>query len=1384
MDFETTVTPITNTIQKNLLLIDSRVNDYNIITNAANDSTMVIVFNYFHDTITTIKEKVRDKCNEVIVANTAAGGATEGVTEVEVKVVISAVGLIQHNYPDSQVYQIVNTTPGFILVGVSTHDPELTTWLSFHEILQWFHTEYNTIYFDMMACALYSNPDWKYVIDTINTRWRGEGGVVEITVRASTDLTGAASLGGNWFLESHTGGNVKTVYFTDAIEEYQGVLQRPNNRISGVILSNKKVMLWGNASGAVYGLGSMGEQTITTPQTPTELTNVLVKKISLTTNAVLLLDYSGNLYASGVQYAGEFGLGNTSSIISFTIIQTQITDFFTGFTTVYIIKNNKVYVSGMNSSYEFGNGNSNNSTTFIEVTTLPNVSNIDVIHSKYSVFVVYKDGSLYVCGANSNGQLGLGHTNTVTTFTLHPTMTNIRYISNTDTRTVFVKNNGDIYGCGFNYYNYSNIIFPGSAGNITTYSTPVFCFNVANIKWIEITSFFSCVILNDGTIKVWGRDDRAHLGTGTQTSYTTITNVPSVTNVSMMNFHYEMGFHLYKNGTMKSCGYSAQPALFGAGPVTVTANSWTTLTTVYGISSGDRLPNMFVYLLTPTITNVSNLIKSTTDVSFSFTDPSSNSSSPFTYTSSDLSVGTVVGKIFTVVGVGVTTITATQAATGEYDTGTATFTVTVRYNFDGLSKQNMNFTGANFRLGSFIGTNFTGSTLTSTDVSGATFTSAVFTGITTGSITNLSFATLPTGYIGRNGYIIGAGVNAQSVAFTSVDISNTSLANVDFSGATLISANMRGCNLSSTNFTNADLSGAAILGTTLTNTNFTGANIRNIDISGLVFTSATFTRIRSSGIVNGSRATMPSGYTVTSGTNAGYIIGPTVLLSNIGLSGESLSSRDLSGCVFSSCNLTNVDFSGATLTNCVFTGSNLTRAVIKNATITGVTFDGLQCAQLLQNPANAGIAALASGLSNMTASNLGTLNPSIPAKDLASISSVSGYVPTDGAVTVTPAPTTALYIVAQNNEPVNIVVNGVSQPFSSNGTQILDSIQNVVTAPIKLGNVAYKLYPGSIIALPIDINLYKVNNVGLYDILAVTEYVTGATGPTGSRGLAGYNGVIGATGPSGIPSSEGDTGVFGPTGHTGEVGATGPYGLVGFTGIGGEPGVTGIMGEPGEPGTAAGAGPTGPTGVTGVWGVTGPQGIPGEESGRGPRGITGITGTTGTSGGIVGMGPRGIQGPTGPYLLSPWVYSSTNPEPSTSYLNMYYTGGTVGIGTATPDTRYSLDVSGVIKTTNLNSISDYRVKYNIVDVPSSATVDRLRPVAYMNRITNQMEYGFIAHELAAEYPEMVIGIKDDMTGYQTIQYNQLFAVFAKEIKELRNEVKRIEMLNDEARRRV
>ena len=88
----------------------------------------------------------------------------------------------------------------------------------------------------------------------------------------------------------------------------------------------------------------------------------------------------------------------------------------------------------------------------------------------------------------------------------------------------------------------------------------------------------------------------------------------------------------------------------------------------------------------------------------------------------------------------------------------------------------------------------------------------------------------------------------------------------------------------------------------------------------------------------------------------------------------------------------------------------------------------------------------------------------------------------------------------------------------------------------------------------------------------------------------------------------------------------------------------------------------------------------------------------------------------------------------------------------------------------MNSVSDYRIKLNVVDLPSTKTVDGLRPVKYLNTLSGREEYGFLAHELQATYPEMVVGNKDDTIGYQTIQYDQLFAIFIAEIKRLRDDI--------------
>lgn len=80
---------------------------------------------------------------------------------------------------------------------------------------------------------------------------------------------------------------------------------------------------------------------------------------------------------------------------------------------------------------------------------------------------------------------------------------------------------------------------------------------------------------------------------------------------------------------------------------------------------------------TPIITGFTVPAKSLGDVPFALTAPTSNSSGAFTYTSSNTSVATISGNTVTIVGVGNSTITANQAASSPYLTGSTTAVLTV-----------------------------------------------------------------------------------------------------------------------------------------------------------------------------------------------------------------------------------------------------------------------------------------------------------------------------------------------------------------------------------------------------------------------------------------------------------------------------------------------------------------------------------------------------------------------------------------------------------------------------------------------------------------------------------------------------------------------------------
>ena len=78
-----------------------------------------------------------------------------------------------------------------------------------------------------------------------------------------------------------------------------------------------------------------------------------------------------------------------------------------------------------------------------------------------------------------------------------------------------------------------------------------------------------------------------------------------------------------------------------------------------------------------TLSNFTVPAKLVGDAPFELTAPTTNSQGEFTYTSSNTDVATISGNTVTVLAVGTSTITATQAANGNFDTGSITATLIV-----------------------------------------------------------------------------------------------------------------------------------------------------------------------------------------------------------------------------------------------------------------------------------------------------------------------------------------------------------------------------------------------------------------------------------------------------------------------------------------------------------------------------------------------------------------------------------------------------------------------------------------------------------------------------------------------------------------------------------
>jgi len=179
-----------------LLLIDSRVHTQPYI-DCRKSSVDYIVFDYYTETFNSLCDKIEsDKYNQV--------------------------GLVQH----------ANFTDGFNILRKEQVGFNLDTepYLTFTSLLE-FMTKIKlkgVQTFDFLGCGLYDPVRTPAIFAYLE-------GASGIDLRASTNLTGSAP--GDWIMESDNV-NVKSVYWTDEIDQYKGLLNAFANNSSYLILNN------------------------------------------------------------------------------------------------------------------------------------------------------------------------------------------------------------------------------------------------------------------------------------------------------------------------------------------------------------------------------------------------------------------------------------------------------------------------------------------------------------------------------------------------------------------------------------------------------------------------------------------------------------------------------------------------------------------------------------------------------------------------------------------------------------------------------------------------------------------------------------------------------------------------------------------------------------------------------------------------------------------------------------------------------------------------------------------------------------------------------------------------------------------------------------------
>ncbi len=229
--------------------------------------------------------------------------------------------------------------------------------------------------------------------------------------------------------------------------------------------------------------------------------------------------------------------------------------------TLFLKNDSTVWACGDNAFGQLGNGTNTSNNVAIQIPSLNNIIAISAGY-KHSLFLK-NDGTVWACGANTyasilgGGMLGDGtQTNRKVPVQVHG-LTNVAAISGGASFSLFLKKDGTVWSCGSNYFGQL-----GTGGfPLTSVTTPGKINSLSGIRGVSAGFDHSLFLKNDGSVYGAGLNICGEMGDGTTGNKNIPIKIPGISEVVAVDAGSDHFVYLKNDGTVWASGINGEGEL-------------------------------------------------------------------------------------------------------------------------------------------------------------------------------------------------------------------------------------------------------------------------------------------------------------------------------------------------------------------------------------------------------------------------------------------------------------------------------------------------------------------------------------------------------------------------------------------------------------------------------------------------------------------------------------------------------------------------------------------------------------------------------------------------------------------------------------------------------